>query len=567
MIKSKLHIEENNDALALGIVLFDQLLFSLFFQSGDLSIEPTVPQKLMFLDRSRRVLLCTSRNVAKTVSLIGRMMRDVATHLNVKRRKGVASHIDEIMLTTPTEGQLNPIVDKLFGNLTHTPGLKCLVKEYHKGDAPELITTTNLKLYARIEGTSGTDRNMVGIHPIKIYGDEQAFSSAVNHRSRLMGAFYDTEWVYAGVPNGVRGTPFYNLDQTGDGDNWSKHHMSALDANPRFRGPNATKHRKQLIKDYGGEHSPEYIMQVLGEWGDEAMSSFPPGSVSWSNDIPYFISILSGKDVEVAIKTHALPMSMRIPQVRCQSALIGWDYGFSPDPTTFLVAVQTGNDSIWRTYCRVSLYQTALPHQIEVLKFIVNTILSNRLTMLSVDSQPAYQLLISDDNKHIFQGKIKLTNQGGAVEIDLDTGEFIKEDRRMQSDIQAKRRLKRTAIQRRKYFLTEMFRRYMMNALLNIEGPKLIMSYDTELETELIGTVERRRPDSGLIVYEVPRQSARNRPAPDQIVDAARALSDCIDEIDRTSQKAGEDTSELVIAMGWSRRGMGEWQAPWSKVY
>ena len=34
---------------------------------------------------------------------------------------------------------------------------------------------------------SGTDVNMTGIHPVKIYGDEAAFQNHVNHRSRMAG--------------------------------------------------------------------------------------------------------------------------------------------------------------------------------------------------------------------------------------------------------------------------------------------------------------------------------------------------------------------------------------------
>lgn len=551
-IKVKSHIESDDAQLAVGIILNDQLLFSKFFQKGDISKEPTVPQKLMFLDVSQRILFATSRFVLKTVGLIGRMLRDISTHMRPKHQ----DQMDEILFTTPTEGQLDPVISKLYSIAYNNPAFKALIMNSRSGDKPELVTRTQLTIYGRLSGTTGTDVNMVGIHPKKIYGDEQAFESWVPHRSRLAALHPGGQVVYAGVPNDVRTSPFYALDVTKAGSGYSKHKMSVLDANPLFLGEKAARHRAQLIKDFGGRTSPQYITQILGQWGDEAASSFPPGSIAWFREgHPYFAIRLSGQDIKLALRQGNLPMTLKIPQVRPVRAVIGWDYGYSPDPTTFLIAIQVANDPIWYTYARVSLYQTAIDLQIDVLKYLVQVTIDNRLAMLSTDSQPAYQLMMSDENKHIFDNRIKLTNAGGTVEMDIETGEFIHEDIRDRPDIQQKRQQKKLVYQVRKYYLTEISRRMMQATIMGYEEqPRLMLGYDSEFENELVGTIERKTP-AGRIVYEVPRKGrTEGRVTPDQIVDGMRAMSDCIAEVDRYGYKREADPAAMLAEMGWVGR-------------
>ena len=559
-VKTKSGIEFDNSRLAMGIVLFDPLLFSMHFLSGDISEKPSVHQKLMFLDDSKRILICTGRFVLKTVRLIGRLMRDVATHPMPKH----SDRIDEIRVRTPTEGHLSPLVDKLFSIMNNNILFRSLIKQSNKGDKPQIDTRTNLKVFFRIEGSSGTDTNMVGLHPIKDYADECAFGNTVSHRSCLVSLHPGGQTTYGGVPNNVRTSPFYALDQTKEGDTWSRHKFSMLEANPIIA--NDPQHQKRLENDFGGKNTPDYITQVEGKWGDEALSSFPPGAVAWG-DFPYYVRVLAHKDVEAAVKQNSLHTVIKIPQVRCRSALIGWDYGYSPDPTTFLIAVQTGDDETWRTYARVQLYAVALPRQIEVLQYLWVTLLESKVAMLSVDSQPAYQIMLSEDNKHIFNERVKLTVQGGTVEMDTSTGYFVGVELRDEPEIQQKRKMGKIKPQGRKFFLTEMFRRYMINTLLNREGPRLLLGYDSALESELVGTIERKT-SAGRIVYEVPRKGAgTGRVIPDQIVDAARALADCIVEVDRTDYTKPRDRSGLLEALGWVGSGNGrQWEPPYSRT-
>ena len=169
-MKSRKDFGDNRAEAALGVILNDQLLFSLFFQKSDLSIEPTPQQKMMILDNSDKVLACTSRNVAKTISLIGRVTRDIATYLPSGDKKD-----QEILISTPTQAQLDPLINRLIAGINRQPFFKSLIQESNRGDKPRLLTKTRLTIHGRLEGSSGTDVNMTGIHPVKIYADEMSF--------------------------------------------------------------------------------------------------------------------------------------------------------------------------------------------------------------------------------------------------------------------------------------------------------------------------------------------------------------------------------------------------------
>ena len=118
-------------AMALGLILCDQVLFSLFYQKKDLSLGMSVEQKVTFGDESKRVLLCTSRSVAKTVGIIGRVVRDVVTFNPNPRLRD-----DEILVTTPSEGQMTQLADRIFSKLAENVLFKSLIKTWNRrGDA------------------------------------------------------------------------------------------------------------------------------------------------------------------------------------------------------------------------------------------------------------------------------------------------------------------------------------------------------------------------------------------------------------------------------------------------
>jgi hypothetical protein len=367
------------------------------------------------------------------------------------------------------------------------------------------------------------------------------------------------------VPNGVRSTPFYNLDKTHDGDGWSRHKMSMLTANPLFLA--SAKYRRNMSKMFGGKHSPDYITQVLGEWGDEAMSSFPSGSVSFDSFMygrkvhPYYPVRLSGLEVGNAIREARLPALIRIPSVHCLRVVIGWDYGFSPDPTTFIAAIQTDEGGPWKTYCRVSLYNTPLHHQIDVLRFLMSSVFSNRVVMISTDNQIAFNEMMRDELQYIFKDVIKLSNPGGTIEYDSVDGVALTEENKNRPEVILHRNEGKVIREWVKYWLTETLRRYMMNAILQkSDDIRFELGYDAELESEFLSTVERKTKSH--TIYEVPKDSRKVNM--DQLVDALRYCTDAIMYVESMRTKpAGANMDELIAVMGWAGSKKGDWKAPW----
>jgi len=199
---------------------------------------------------------------------------------------------------------------------------------------------------------------MVGLRAKFVVGDEMAFGNFVCHNSRLQTALPGAVWRYAGVPNGVRATPFYHIDNEPN-NGWSKHHYPTY-INPLYQSEEA---KQQLITDYGGEDTQGYVTQVLGLWGEELVSSFPPGSIA-VHDLPYFIKTVMPFQNESELEE--IPLRVSLPTVRCERFALGMDYGFSPDPSE-IVGAYTKGENIWKEYFRVHLARVAQPHQVAII--------------------------------------------------------------------------------------------------------------------------------------------------------------------------------------------------------
>src|SRR3990167_154422 len=378
-MKKAVHLSD--DDIALALCMEDELLFMLMFWSDALTEEMSIEQKSMLCDRSKRILACTGRKTGKTLILEARIIRTGMNH--VQQGGGIT----EAMLFTPRDAQLSPIIDRVYGRISRTPFLKAFVSEMRRGEAPKLEFKTGLVWYARIEGISGRDDNMVGLRARYILGDELAFGNEQCHSSRIQTALPDCEWWYSGVPNGVRNSPFYRLDQTQVGDGWSRHKY------PTFINPiySSEAQKVELVKDYGGVDTQGYRTQVDGEWGDELLSSFPPGAIAIGNQ-PYYVKVLTSA---LRNTDSAVAIALGIPAIRADKFCVGWDYGYSPDPSVLIVAYSREPNK-WETYARIDMRQVALPLQCRIVRHLYRNVLVGRLAALCCDSADAVQVLKDD---------------------------------------------------------------------------------------------------------------------------------------------------------------------------
>jgi len=544
------------DELDFGILLQDPLLFPLFFFKDDLTIPEdredlppewrgkqklSVEQKLMFCDQSDRVLLCTGRKIAKTISL-----ESIVLQLAVINQKASGS-VDEALLFTPRENQMEPIFKRIVHRITNIPLFKALCSSMARRKGT-IDFRTGLRWYVRIEGTSGTDVNMVGLRAKYILGDELAFGNDICHTSRLQTAMPGCKWRYCGVPNGVRGTPFYRLDQTQEGNSWSKHKYPTT-VNPLYKSQEAYQ---QLVDDYGGENTHDFITQVKGEWGAEVYSSFPPGTLSL-RPLPFQSYEFTGHDVETCGGMFGDIMPLIKAEVH--QAVLGWDYGYSPDPGVFIFFRQPAEGAEeWLEFLRVKMRRVPLPTQIELIAWIDQTFLDNRLACICTDWAAGIQQLKMPPYKERYEHKTLYSAFQGVDYFYDENGEMI-------TDPQTNKPL----FVWRKESATVTFRNAMSYRLLGMDYKfyMTLAEQDSELIEELSGTTERRRASGGL-EYRAPTKT-RGASQNDHNTDAARMATLAIREV---VTREGRDTGgasmhELLAALGWAGGGGGDWHAPW----
>lgn len=544
------------DELCFGILLHDPLLFTLYFWQDDLTIPEdrddlpqewrgkqhlSVEQKLMFCDESDRVLLCTGRKIAKTISLESTVLRWAILN---QRTMG---SLDEALLFTPRENQMEPIYKRLVSRINHTPlfNALCSGKARRKG---ALDFRTGLRWYIRIEGTSGTDVNMVGLRAKYILGDELAFGNDVCHTSRLQTALPGCKWRYCGVPNGVRGTPFYRLDQTPEGDSWSRHKYPTT-VNPLYKSRAAYE---KLVEDYGGENSHDFITQVKGEWGAEVYSSFPPGTLSL-RALPFAQYEVSGHDLESS--EGAFADLMPIIKAPVYQAVIGWDYGYSPDPGVLIVFRKPTKSAVeWVEFLRIKMRRVPLPTQVELIAWIDQAFLDNKLACICTDWAAGIQLLKMPPYGERYGNATLYSAFQGVDYFYDDQGEMI-------TDPQTNKPL----FMWRKESATVLLRNAMSYRILGIEHPfyMTLAEQDKELADELSGTTERRRA-SGVLEYMAPSRT-RGASQDDHNTDAIRMATMAIREVTQggIGKAAVLSSEEVLRVMGWAGSADGNWKAPW----
>lgn len=518
--------------LLLGLLTLNPVSFTEYFWSDELSgggqRRPALStkQRVMVADRSRRQIACTGRKVGKTLKIESRFIQIALTNTGTQR---------EGMFVTPGEAHIKPVLERIESRISRTP----LFRLAHRGtnrSAGMMFWHTGYTWHLRIEGTSGTGRNMIGLRCSHILGDEMAYGDPAAHRERIQSALPDCFWDLNGVPNGVRTSPFYRLDQTEEGAGWSRHHLSSYD-NPIYWP--VEEHRPRLIEQYGSEHDPDYINQVLGQWGDEATSAFSREAIHLSDEIPYVARIISQR--EIADNLSSVDSIIRLPRPRdAVRWAMGVDVGFGgADPYVIKVAYQN-KDGVWCDTARFNLIRF---HQALYAAYAIAEIARQATPMdcicidtagygkavvdcLTGPTAAPYLAGITD-----WESIIISADAGGKTEVPHPTDpaqrQFIGN----------------------KHFMTIRLKHYLANGQLLFAATR---SPDGELEPvdqiqieELLTTAEERTP-SGAVVYKPARRGEEH------ITDALRYLVRAIDNI---TQRDEQDEGEIAawVEYAWAR--------------
>ena len=547
------------EELALGLVISDPLLIVLQYWGGDVTQDDglqdiSLEQRMMLCDDSTRVLLCTGRKVAKTLSL----ERDVVQIGLMHQQRGT---LDEAMFFTPAQAHMNPVRDRIFSKIQREPLFMEMIERnpssgHHimsKGDGI-LQFKSGLKWHFRIEGTSGSDVNMVGLRTRFIIGDEVAFSNEACHKSRVNTALPGCRWKYCGVPNGVRGTPFWRLDQTNEGDHWSRHKYPQF-INPLYAGAGA---REILVRDHGGTHTHTYVTQVLGQWGDAVMSSFPPGTIATYSDRQYFLYEWGGEmGKEKTRRTEMLEYVYdRIGDARDKRAIVGWDYGVSPDPAVIGVFFE---EEVGHWYLRLMIVmrQVTSPHQLNFINQIADyfnvAFLCTDEAIMVQQLEPSERWMPFDEEKQ--EGNMQWANLTGRIEL-LDSRGVVVTDE-MGSPMK----------EYRKKWATDELRASMVHAIESLDYPYKVYlpEEDDYLLDELIGTTERRAA-SGYVQYLTAKMTEGSKSPDDHRTDVLRYfMLAAYALLGARSRETRPPFSEYAVVLGWKGSVGSEWRAPWER--
>lgn len=548
---------EFTDELAAGLVLTDPLLFRVFFFSDELTEETSLEQKLFMCDESQRVQMCTARKIAKTVHLEAFVLQ--------KGMSFQSRGSTEAMFHTPNDVHINPVIDRLWKRVERHPVIRLAVRSKSKGDNANLTFGAGLMWLFRIEGWSGRDTNMVGLRAKFMAGDEGAFGNFVCYNSRLQTALPDCQQLWCGVPNGVRNTPFYTLDMGAESRGWSRWSDFETYINPIYQTAEA---HARLIDDYGGEDTQGYINNVLGGWGEETVSSFPPGSLA-IRDMPYHIRSIAAFKSDYELETQ-LPLRLNIPAVACERWAIGWDYGRSPDPSVIMGAYTRGGDQ-WSLAFRINLVRAMpQPHQIRVVEYICEHLFTGVFLGLSCDNQDAIDHMQAAHQDAQYQ--YFWSNPGGAHQQE------IAEDSSGQGDVDDDGRprvMGRKGSTPHKEYYTVMIKEWSLAAAIGLAGRQLWLPLaDTDLTGELAGTTENKTLH-GTVMYYPPADGSNFGKRPEHNTETLRYTCDAIDRGERLFGQDNSDAGYLAVLAGGAWVGSGgsrddyddrpgkAWRAPW----
>ena len=495
-------------AMCLGLMLEDELMFTLNFWEEDLTVPSdrddlgelagnqliTSPQKMLLLDRSRLVAAATGRKTIKTVNIES---KSIQWPLWNRRQRG---H-DEAMVVTPGQTHLKLLMDRVFPRIDNTPffSLFCGRDDQLRGEGLQRWAT-NIWVSWRLEGLSGTDKNMAGPRAKWVLADEMAFGNEVCHGSRIQSALPRARFIYSGVPNFTL-SPFRRITSEPFSDGWSVHTGSTYYYNPLYGSQEV---RMALIASFDGVQDPMYQTQVLGVWTDQmGASAWPPGCFALhARHSSYVIQTPAPKSVadhNWAIVLHGIKPEFK-------HYVMGWDYGYSPDPAVLMVL---GSHDLhqWYATARFRFREVMEPDQVDLV-IAIGRVLQGRVVAVSSDNRQAIQTL-SKRRGH----KMKCLwaePQGSTIRIDVDGDLMFNDEGKEVKD-------------RNRKLYSELSRDSMAFSLLKAPYYLYMALYedDHELLDELAGT-SSYDTRAGYTVYAAAKKTPGSKSDEDHNTDALR---------------------------------------------
>jgi len=313
---------------------------------------------------------------------------------------------------------------------------------------------------------------------------------------------------------------------------------------------------KVLEKEYGDRNEQGFVTQVLGLWGEEAYSAFPPSMICRRLGMPFISVEMGGTEVDRLIQRDMLAERLRIPRVDASRYAIGLDYGYAQDPAVMMVAYEAYNQEKqryeWLLLAKIRVWQVPAIHQARILDFLNRELFGKKVQGIATDEYEVLNALTNTDtpdslgHKDDYESKCIQSSPQGVMEITDEHGEPVKDS------------FGKPVKKRRKQWMTEELRNAMSYANLDLPRDYYIVLAAEDVKTieELVNTVERRTEH--YVVYE-PAKSGQDHNT-DALRDLACAIHFIIGKKD-TGDQAGD-----YRGYGWAGTQPTQpsaWKAPW----
>lgn len=271
------------------------------------------------------------------------------------------------VLVTPNLAQMTPIRGELSIRFNAGKFLKGYLQNVNMQEGVmKFATRKDSKPFIfnfRIAGSKG-ENNMVGLHIPRIRADEtQLFPlPAWTQLQPTLNTWQPKKQIVAaGVPNGLRNSVLYILDQQ----------------TPRYKKYRIPSHNNPFytyeedvgnIRTYGGEQDDRYQQLVLGRHGAAAFQVIPRETIT-TETFAFSRQVYNSGHVNKGIPYDELLQRPDIPE-ELEAIVLAIDTGFV-DPTIIEV-IGRDKKGIWRTYIRYKLVRIDFNTQQKIIDWIAS---------------------------------------------------------------------------------------------------------------------------------------------------------------------------------------------------
>lgn len=367
--------ELTSEEWALVNIIKNPVTFREFINEGDENWQPLEPHERAWTSSTAQYLcMCCGRGVRKTTTMIELTYYWMINKMFIPGDPG-------LLVFVPNKAQKDAIFPRIRDACMQHWLMKMMVDANRINVAEGRITFYNgFTFILRIAGSEGKESNVISIHTSRIWIDEaqdfpwRAWLSVQNVLK------FDIEghmlWV-SGVPNGERRE---NVLYECDVDDEKYISFNIAKTLMSWWSPELEYEERKRYKAVQ-EDSEDYKHYVLGQHGVPTLSVFDRVRFMKEDyDVPVVVLTQqlyeNTKRIEPdgVIRYHINELINCPPLERKygQSPKIGlgWDVGYSPDPTIFFLMYQDLDSGVWKNLMRIRLQRVEYTLQRETLLWL-----------------------------------------------------------------------------------------------------------------------------------------------------------------------------------------------------